>query len=60
MHNYKQICLIHKKCILIQTPFFVDSQLSLSFLYLEKTTEHDFSTDIFIFHLHSQLNLKKN
>ncbi|RNA26959.1 hypothetical protein BpHYR1_054370 [Brachionus plicatilis] len=25
--------------------------LSLSFLYLEKTTEHDFSTDIFIFHL---------
>ncbi|RNA39845.1 hypothetical protein BpHYR1_044383 [Brachionus plicatilis] len=27
------------------------NQLSLSFLYLEKTTEHDFSTDIFIFHL---------
>ncbi|RNA31192.1 hypothetical protein BpHYR1_051357 [Brachionus plicatilis] len=26
-------------------------QLSPSFLYLEKTTEHDFSTDIFIFHL---------
>ncbi|RNA29707.1 hypothetical protein BpHYR1_005731 [Brachionus plicatilis] len=26
-------------------------KLSLSFLYLEKTTEHDFSTDIFIFHL---------
>ncbi|RNA24921.1 hypothetical protein BpHYR1_048202 [Brachionus plicatilis] len=25
--------------------------LSLSFLYLEKTTEHDFSIDIFIFHL---------
>ncbi|RNA41990.1 hypothetical protein BpHYR1_050716 [Brachionus plicatilis] len=29
-------------------------QLSLSFLYLEKITEHDFSTDIFIFHLISQ------
>ncbi|RNA01300.1 hypothetical protein BpHYR1_039930 [Brachionus plicatilis] len=26
-------------------------RLPLSFLYLEKTTEHDFSTDIFIFHL---------
>ncbi|RNA32081.1 hypothetical protein BpHYR1_035368 [Brachionus plicatilis] len=26
-------------------------RLSLSFLYLEKTTEHDFSIDIFIFHL---------
>ncbi|RMZ94238.1 hypothetical protein BpHYR1_009393, partial [Brachionus plicatilis] len=25
--------------------------LSLSFLYLEKTPEHNFSTDIFIFHL---------
>ncbi|RNA20957.1 hypothetical protein BpHYR1_030347 [Brachionus plicatilis] len=26
-------------------------RLSLSFLYLEKTIEHDFTTDIFIFHL---------
>ncbi|RNA00930.1 hypothetical protein BpHYR1_025807 [Brachionus plicatilis] len=34
-------------------------KLSLSFLYLEKTTEHDFSTDIFIFHLisHSSSSL---
>ncbi|RNA21919.1 hypothetical protein BpHYR1_012209 [Brachionus plicatilis] len=28
-------------------------RLSLSFLYLEKTTEHDFSTDILIIHLMS-------
>ncbi|RNA05615.1 hypothetical protein BpHYR1_032634 [Brachionus plicatilis] len=26
-------------------------KLSLSYLYLEKTPEHNFSTDIFIFHL---------
>ncbi|RNA26829.1 hypothetical protein BpHYR1_004258 [Brachionus plicatilis] len=36
-------------------------RLSLSFLCLEKTTEHDFSTDIFIFHLisHSSSSLRR-
>ncbi|RNA32126.1 hypothetical protein BpHYR1_029861, partial [Brachionus plicatilis] len=35
--------------------------LLLSFLYLEKTTEHDFSTDIFIANLFSlaQINYRK-
>ncbi|RNA05720.1 hypothetical protein BpHYR1_019560 [Brachionus plicatilis] len=32
-------------------------ELSLSFLYLEKTTEHDFSTDISIFHLISHCSI---
>ncbi|RNA39816.1 hypothetical protein BpHYR1_014257 [Brachionus plicatilis] len=34
-------------------PYIFKFRLSLSFLYLEKTTEHDFSTDILIFHLTS-------
>ncbi|RNA42023.1 hypothetical protein BpHYR1_018103 [Brachionus plicatilis] len=52
-NNLKLIRLrIYKDFLPIIAAFFnFVSQLSPSFLYLEKTTEHDFSTDIFIFHL---------
>ncbi|RNA07038.1 hypothetical protein BpHYR1_006314, partial [Brachionus plicatilis] len=52
-NNLKLIRLrIYKDFLPIIAAFFnFVYLLSLSFLYLEKTTEHDFSTDIFIFHL---------